>query len=154
MTPGLDPDGDGMMNWQEYLAGTNPQNRGSALRLEALADPAGVVLRFTAQAGKTYSLQFSDSLSPVFWQSSSNLGPFSVSQVVQTSRAFNNLWVAAMVPLDYARGSVSPCGQNANPISIGGRRRQKPVTRYLISWLMVGMVTLTGSSRPLVKPKS
>jgi hypothetical protein len=80
---GLDPDGDGMTNLQEYLAGTNPLDRGSVLRLEALADPAGVVLRFTAQAGKSYCLQFSDSLSPVFWQSSSNLGPFSVSQAVQ-----------------------------------------------------------------------
>jgi hypothetical protein len=72
-----------MTNLQEYLAGTNPQDRGSALRLEAVAHPMGVVLRFTAQAGKSYSLQFRNSLSSDLWQSYSNLGPFSVSQIVQ-----------------------------------------------------------------------
>jgi len=79
---GLDPDGDGMTNLQEYLAGTNPQDSGSALRLEAFADPAGVALRFTARTGKSYSLQFCNNLAADLWLSFSNLGPFSVSQIV------------------------------------------------------------------------
>jgi len=80
---GLDPDADGMTNLQEYLAGTNPQDGGSALRLEAIPDPAGLTLRFTAQAGKSYAVQFRDNLGSGLWQTYSNVPPPAVTQVVQ-----------------------------------------------------------------------
>ncbi|HWX20771.1 MAG TPA: alpha-L-fucosidase [Candidatus Binatia bacterium] len=38
---GADPDGDGVSNWNEFLAGTNPTNRNSALRLISVTQESG-----------------------------------------------------------------------------------------------------------------
>ena len=39
--PGADPDGDGLSNWDEFLAGTNPTNRDSAFRLISVVKESG-----------------------------------------------------------------------------------------------------------------
>jgi hypothetical protein len=56
--PGADPDGDGMSNQQEYLAGTDPTNSASAFRISAIARE-GNDLRVTWMTGpdKTNALQ-------------------------------------------------------------------------------------------------
>src|SRR5439155_15791617 len=58
-----DADGDGMNNWQEWIAGTDPTNALSALRVLA---PAGGVLGITVQwqsvSNRTYFLQRSTNL--------------------------------------------------------------------------------------------
>jgi len=59
----LDFDGDGMTNLQEYLAGTHPKQAGSALRLTAMLNGTTAELRFSAVAGKTYTILYRDSLS-------------------------------------------------------------------------------------------
>jgi hypothetical protein len=53
-----DSDGDRLDNWQEWLAGTNPTNAASLLRLQspAVALP-GLVLRWTSDTNHTYFLQ-------------------------------------------------------------------------------------------------
>jgi hypothetical protein len=58
-----DPDGDGMSNLQEYLAGTDPTNSSSVLRMTAIT-PAGADVRvyFTSVGAKYYALQRSDSM--------------------------------------------------------------------------------------------
>jgi len=61
--PGGDPDGDGMTNLQEYIAGTSPRDAASRLVLEARpAGPEFLELRFTTQPGRTYYLQRADDL--------------------------------------------------------------------------------------------
>jgi hypothetical protein len=62
-----DADGDGMNNWQEWVAGTDPTNALSALRLlSASPDSSDVTLTWQSVAGVNY-----------FFERSSNLGsPF------------------------------------------------------------------------------
>jgi hypothetical protein len=58
-----DPDGDGASNLAEYLSGTDPRNGLSCFRLKVVHDAiTGWFLRFTAEPGRTYLLQASDSL--------------------------------------------------------------------------------------------
>ncbi len=62
----LDPDGDGLNNWQEWVAGTNPTNAASVLKLSAPVPnqlPRGWNVRWQSVAGKTYCLQRSPTLS-------------------------------------------------------------------------------------------
>jgi hypothetical protein len=58
-----DPDGDGQNNLAEFLAGTDPTNANSALRITAIT-PAGSDIRvyFTSVGGKYYSLERCDSM--------------------------------------------------------------------------------------------
>jgi hypothetical protein len=53
----LDPDGDGFSNYEEWLAGTDPYDGASYLKIEAkhTADP-GIILRFDAVADRSYSI--------------------------------------------------------------------------------------------------
>ena len=57
--PNADADHDGMSNLAEWLAGTNPTNAASCLRLTLLlpANTNGVVLRWPSVAGKVYRLE-------------------------------------------------------------------------------------------------
>ena len=65
----VDSDGDGMLNWQEYVAGTDPTNALSYLKLDATAGLAGLGagLAFQAVSNKTYTIEYTDSLETVAW---------------------------------------------------------------------------------------
>ena len=61
----LDQDGDRMFTWEEYLAGTNPTNAGSALTLDCLklGDEQGrLVLRWQSVKDKIYTIQYTTNL--------------------------------------------------------------------------------------------
>ena len=52
-----DTDGDGLLNWQEYIAGTNPTNPASVFRIStADVEPQGTVIRWTSVSNRLYSL--------------------------------------------------------------------------------------------------
>jgi thrombospondin type 3 repeat protein len=61
--PFADPDGDGMNNYEEYIAGTNPldpQSRFQIVRVRR--DPGGPFIDWSSVAGKFYTVQRSTSL--------------------------------------------------------------------------------------------
>lgn len=63
-----DPDGDGHTNLQEYTAGTDPRDSKSVLKLEFIQKTAsGTKLQFPAVTGKTYTVEFRDSLIGASW---------------------------------------------------------------------------------------
>jgi hypothetical protein len=55
-----DADSDGMSNWQEYVAGTDPTNTLSYLKIDNLTIQTARRLTFGAVSNKTYTIQYTD----------------------------------------------------------------------------------------------
>ena len=54
----LDSDGDGMSNWQEWIAGTDPHNAASALKiLSASGNASGVTITWESTTNRTFLLR-------------------------------------------------------------------------------------------------
>ena len=73
----LDPDGDGMNNYQEWIAGTNPTNAASVLEMYSVTptnNPAGLWVTWQSVNTRTYYLQ-----------SSTNLGAAPLFNTIQTN---------------------------------------------------------------------
>jgi len=71
-----DADGDGLSNWQEWRAGTDPTNAASLLRmLSTTNDPSGTVVTWQSVSGVNYFIQSSGDLSaqPPFITIQSNI---------------------------------------------------------------------------------
>jgi len=67
----VDADGDGSLNWQEYVAGTNPTNALSRLQFSSIdlsANKTGpATLSWLTAPGKTYLLQSTPALGSGNW---------------------------------------------------------------------------------------
>jgi Lamin Tail Domain/CotH kinase protein len=63
----FDADGDGQNNRAEYVAGTNPQDVNDALRASLVRNAGTYAVRFTAVAGKTYTVQYKTALTGAPW---------------------------------------------------------------------------------------
>jgi len=60
-----DSDGDGMNNWQEWIAGTDPTDSASALRLlTPAATPPGLLLRWNSDTNHAYFVERASSITP------------------------------------------------------------------------------------------
>ncbi len=83
--PGADPDGDGMINRDEYIAGTNPTNALSLLNIVLTAIPlSGTnVLQFVAQANVSYSVQSRSNLAAAAWINFTNITASALVRTVQ-----------------------------------------------------------------------
>jgi hypothetical protein len=57
-----DPDGDGANNLQEFMAGTDPTNAASVLRVQLNNSPEGMFLSWPTQPGLTYQVQVKTNL--------------------------------------------------------------------------------------------
>jgi hypothetical protein len=96
-----DPDGDGLSNWQEWRAGTDPTNPLSVLRLlTPVPDPSGVAVSWQSVAARTYFLERSTNLgvAPFFLPLSSNI----VGQAGSTTLTDTN--AAGVGPVFYRVG--------------------------------------------------
>ncbi|HXG49635.1 MAG TPA: lamin tail domain-containing protein [Methylomirabilota bacterium] len=58
----LDGDGDEMSNGEEYLAGTDPNDPLSYLKIDSIRSDRGAAITFGARAGRTYSVQYADQM--------------------------------------------------------------------------------------------
>jgi hypothetical protein len=65
-----DADSDGQNNLTEFLSGTDPRNGASRFGITSIVPVGnnGARLSFTAQAGKSYAIQYRDSLTAGNWQ--------------------------------------------------------------------------------------
>ena len=63
----LDSDGDTMSNRAEFLAGTDPTNAASYLKIDSITAGSGATLAFGAISNRTYSVQYSDVLGSSLW---------------------------------------------------------------------------------------
>ena len=95
-----DPDGDGLSNWQEYIAGTNPTNAASCLKLEALSNCGSATVTLEAIAGRTYSVFCTDGLEPSVWVKLADLPARSTNWIaaIPDPRASTNRFYRVVVP--------------------------------------------------------
>jgi hypothetical protein len=63
----LDADGDGMFNWQEYVAGTDPTNALSYLKIDSVSLTGEASVTFGAISNRTYTVEYTDDLGPGEW---------------------------------------------------------------------------------------
>ena len=80
---GSDSDGDGIKNRDEYVAGTNPKDRTSYLRLKLEPSADFFTLSFDAAADRTFSLQFLEAVGSFGWQTLASYPTSSVARVIQ-----------------------------------------------------------------------
>ncbi len=86
----VDADGDGMPNWKEYLAGTNPTDASSCLRFTGAAFNTtgleGMAVNWLTAPGKTYVLESQPELGGTHWTPvSTNTGDGNYNQFVETN---------------------------------------------------------------------
>jgi hypothetical protein len=62
-----DLDGDGMSNYAEYLAGTDPTNPNSYLRVDQNTMQGMATVIVAAVSNRTYTVQYTDKLPAVSW---------------------------------------------------------------------------------------
>jgi hypothetical protein len=73
LAPAADNDGDGMLNLHEMLAGTDPLDPGSYLKVNRVRPGFDLAtIEFSAVSNRTYTVQFTDAL-PSGWQRLTNV---------------------------------------------------------------------------------
>jgi hypothetical protein len=83
-----DFDNDGLNDLEEYLAGTDPKDPSSNLKLKpVMYNGTSFVVSFTAVAGKSYRVQFSHTLAPGSWLNLADVAPQATTGPVQVTDA-------------------------------------------------------------------
>ena len=87
-----DADGDGQSNLAEYLAGTDPQDANSVLRITGISrNGSNVTVSFNAVANKSYRLEYKNAMNDALWQPVSDLTPnvTGTAQILDATAAGN-----------------------------------------------------------------
>jgi hypothetical protein len=77
-----DADADRMSNWEEYVAGTDPTNALSYLKVEPVDPLAPAAFRFVAVSNRTYTVQFTDDLAAGPWLKLADLPAHATNRTV------------------------------------------------------------------------
>jgi hypothetical protein len=86
-----DVDTDGFTNYQEYLAGTNPLDSESRLRVQNVNTFGGAVeFQFTAASNRTFTVQFKDALDAPLWSLLTNIAAAPQTRVINVNVAPTN----------------------------------------------------------------
>lgn len=98
----LDPDGDGANNWQEYIAGTNPNSASSVFQFMTSActsSTSGFTLQWSSVANKSYTVQRSFNPTPGNWTTIATniLGTGQIMQWTDTSAGAKSEYYRALV---------------------------------------------------------
>jgi hypothetical protein len=109
INPNADPSGDGFSNYQQYLAGTNPNNSNDRLRITAISGNgvgSSATLTWTSVPSRLYYVEERTNLSSGAWAPNMTLGVVSPDPGLTTTRiltdapATNRFFrVQAVVPL-------------------------------------------------------
>jgi hypothetical protein len=80
-----DPDHDGVPNWKEYLAGTDPNSAASCLQFNSAISATGATtLTWLSAPGKTYAIEAAPSIMSTNWTTlGSVVGDGNVKQVTE-----------------------------------------------------------------------
>ena len=89
----VDSDGDGLKNWEEYQAGTDPRDPKSYLKVERLGSGAGggMELEFLAVSNKTYSVEYREGLGSG-WKSLAEVSARETNRVERVEDPAVGLW--------------------------------------------------------------
>jgi uncharacterized protein (DUF1800 family) len=102
--PDADPDGDGLSNWQEAIAGTDPFNAGSAPRMSMFViTNKSATARIMGALGKLYELQGSET---ICGNGSNNTWVTEASLVARTNPIVT-LSASANLPMKFFRVRIS-----------------------------------------------
>ena len=85
--PDADSDGDTMKNGAEYIAGTNPTNAASYLKVSGIAATSSALITFEAVAGRTYTVEYSDDLTNPVWGKVADVTPLTADGPVSVTDA-------------------------------------------------------------------
>jgi hypothetical protein len=77
----LDSDGDTMSNLAEYIAGTDPTDPSSYLKINLVTDRPGATLEFLAISNRTYTVEFTDAIGKSPWQKLTDVGASSANHL-------------------------------------------------------------------------
>ncbi|MEY2439078.1 MAG: serine protease, partial [Verrucomicrobiota bacterium] len=100
---GLDTDGDGMTNLQEYKAGTDPRSNTSVLQIRSVEKSGGdIVVTFPSVLGKAYTIEQSSNLDGPWYPLTENLsgtgGLLSISDVEAADENQRRFYRAIVLP--------------------------------------------------------